>query len=355
MAYDRSDIRLLLGILLVLSCGVGLLYSAAPYAASQKSIPKISETSAALKMPQPPKPPEPIKAPPQTKYESPFVSLTPQKIVGEINFLQPSRNVKEIANALTGLPIKKLTDVIDLIMEQKSPLTSDDKLELLFALAAKYPKNDSILFPIFDRIDIYENLRKNEPVLYIAAHRGYATILPYLVKWAQGFKKRHAGYTHLSIEHLIINSLRYAVEQNDTENLEIMLSHGVPITQQEASELLWTVVKDNKDPGFVGILLKNGADINYVEDGYSPLIKAVENKNFNMVRTLILETKKAKKHLDINAFYDPAIGTALQLAIEKGLTKIDAYLRKFTREGLEHKGKVKAEKKESSTSKAIPK
>jgi len=115
-----------------------------------------------------------------------------------------------------------------------------------------------------------------------------------------------------------------AIDDDDLESLELLVTKKLRITPKQAAYLLWYAIDKNKNTNFVPFFVKRGANVNYIDSqGNSLLIRAVENNNEAMTRAL-LETGAI-----VDLVANPAIGTALQITIERGYSSIEFLLREY--------------------------
>lgn len=237
-------------------------------------------------------------------------ALSPQLISGD---------VVRVARAISQLPLEQQKEVMRKILKNpKSPFTRDEKLNLIFKLALQNPNESdrhAILSLFSDNLFLLEG---KGPLFYLAARNNNEKIIPALRSGIKNLSKKNPK---IKLSKLIIDSLEYAISQNDPDALQKMFEQGIMITPALARRLLWQAVEQNSSPEFVSLLKKQGAALNDVKNKRTPLIKAVENHNFELVKKLIQEGA------DINLIPDVEVGSALQAAVRKQLTEIDVYLR----------------------------
>lgn len=340
MKHDRSDIRLLLGILLLVSLSIGMIYASsnvpvqqptnqmqAPQSSTQSTQQiQASQTQAQeVQLAPMPTPPQeiPVQIPPE---EHPFARLSPVQAAEQLEVYEYAHDVEKMAQTLQGLDVEKIKAIAKEVIEDKtSPLTRDEMLEFLYALVMQEPDNESARHLILDLIFELAALHPGPALLLVAARSEYPAIIPFLLTWVpEIIKRKGEPQTPRPIALLVQEALEQVIQANEPESLEKILFHKTPMAKNIASRLLWVVVEGNKNPALVKLLVDHGADINYHNKGYSLIAKAVEQKNFPMVKALV-EAGGAK--LKINALHEPSVGTALQIAIEKGLAPFDEYLR----------------------------
>lgn len=258
--------------------------------------------------------------------ENPFATVSLREIMNNLGPLIQARGVNEIAQGLKDLAITQVKNVLtDIIQEENSPLTSEDKIKLWVLSALSFSGRPDAQRTILNLYEIFELMRKDKAVLFEVAHLKEAPqIIPMVLKWIEYIQKNPAIMSGPLRRHMLempIRACTFAVTKNDFKALEVLLRNGVMLLSSQSTDLLWLVVEGNKKSEFIPLLVAHGADINADRKGYSPLMKAV--KNNNMVLTQVLVKAGAK----IDTIYNPAVGNALQIAIEKGHAAIDQFLR----------------------------
>lgn len=229
-------------------------------------------------------------------------SLSPQLI---------SADVTKVADAIATLPFAQQQQIVTaIIANSKSPLDRNQKLDLIFKVALKNP-NESGRQAILSLIAEYAQLLEGKsPIIYCAVLNGNQNIVPDLLTV---IKKNN--------DKEIITSLHYAVTANNPNALKELFNQGVMVPTKDINNLLWHAVARNKSADFVDILKAQQADVNTIKNGRTLLVKAVENNNLSLVQKLV------KAGADVNRIANNAVGSALQVAVRKGLTDIDLYLR----------------------------
>ena len=247
--------------------------------------------------------------------------------MAQLELLEIVEDIPAIVKVLNGLNNSTLVTIARaLINEKDSSLDRNEKLILLFMLTKNYSKNPMAQFNILDLIGQNEELLKEKPLLLVAAQSDLTTAeIPLLIAWAEHYmKNKGEAKTPREIALLVQEALEQSIIENNPEILKKMLENGVAIPNGYASRLLWVVVGQNKNALFIPLLINRGANINFANRGYSLLAKAVDNQNFDLVKEIVAI---GGKNLNIDAVHDVQIGSPLQIAIEKKLTEIDAYLR----------------------------
>ena len=246
--------------------------------------------------------------------------VSTERLLSEISAVVAARDVKGLARVLKGLPIAKARAVVTaLIQDETVELLPQEKLHLLLALAMDYMRDSGhqeLLQLLIEHASIFNTF---SPVYYAATH-GYAALIPHIVAWAEQQKEKQK--ISEDIAQAVYVGLRKSIEDNNVTAFKTIVAQKVTITPDQATQLLWLVVDQVKNPAFVPLLIEIGADSNSVRNGYSLLAHAVTTKSLPMVKAV----NEANPHT-INTMHDSEVGTPLQLAIQLGLANIDEYLR----------------------------
>ncbi len=297
MEEKRSDIPLLLVVLLLFSISVGILHGR-----------KNNKVQAKLLHGQ------------ASDNEFGLSKLPAEEIVGYFQPLIFARGIGALADTMQQFSMRTMYDVVQILLDDmQSPLTREDKLTLLFVLALYYYDSKKVQSRLFDFILQYQDLIEGSPLLLVAVQSHYAEVIPMLLAWSQ-HRQVHKIFAQ-GAQTLITQAFNTAIDENNLEIILTLYAYGVRISSEQASVLLWQVVNANKDIGFVPFLVKLGADVNYIaDDKYTPLIRAVANNNKALVQVLLDEGA------DSTLFVDPEIGSARQIAIVNGYQDIEKLL-----------------------------
>ncbi|HZW60985.1 MAG TPA: hypothetical protein VFF04_02055, partial [Candidatus Babeliales bacterium] len=230
MGQERSGIALLLGLLLLFSSFLGVLYAKK---ASYES-PIIPYKSKQAK----------LKVEPQLQLESTLSGLgtvsTGEIELAIIPFIMAQDNEK-IIEIMKDLPAMTAHDVLADIRANPQ-LSRDDFLKILFGVALNYVGNTDAQNTIFSLLLSYPALRRGAPFLFVAADSKQAKIIPMLLTWADQQKQHYPWLTTAEAE-----VLQYAVQKNASRVLETAYSLGIKINTQLATQLLWQAVIERRD------------------------------------------------------------------------------------------------------------
>ena len=257
-------------------------------------------------------------------------TLSPKDAFWQLSLLIASRSVEKIAESLSDVvPEKAQAIVQEIIQDEQSTLTRNDELELIFALALQYPnqlKEQALFFDLIAKNkDLYVG---GAPILFIAAKSDYQRVVPALLEWAQIHKKE-------LLDELSKETLLYIIKYNKFQEFVLLYDYGLLLAPEQATELLWQAVNNNNSAQFVLFLVDVGADINYVyKNRYTSLIRATELNNYDVVKAILNAIKQRSKNKKamiraVNMIPDPAVGSALQIAVRNQFGKIDLLLREY--------------------------
>jgi len=237
-------------------------------------------------------------------------------------------NIKDIITLLKRFPQETSFNIAKRIIEEKqSSLKSSDKQELIFGLAQALSQKQDTQYKFLDLL--LELVESNKlPVLLIhAVKKGYDNLISDLITWAKSKED-----TIPNLQDIAKKALFMAIDLQETKALEALEKSGISIDEQTATDLIWYAVSQNKNPTPIPFLIKLGAAYNKCKEGNTLLTKATAQNNLPMVKAIITGLQKKgipQKDIEtfINRFADPAIGSPLQIALEKKYVDIELYLR----------------------------
>lgn len=279
----QTDIALLLMILLMLSASIGILHG------RKKTIDTAVTANEARAI---------------LEYQDALDYIQPYLISG---------NVDLVAATLPQIDSSLFERIIDAILNDETVhLTDEQKIQMLAAIFL----HDS---DIEKQKIIFDRMVKKFPQypLFIPLITRYKKAIPLIKQLAHQMNKaQFATWSDRSLDE--------AIDKNDAQMLAGLVEAGIPIDAKKASSLLFRVASENKKPAFVPILVQMKADIHYTPDGkYTVLMKAVERNNAGVVKALIEQGALPDQILD------PKIGSARQIAFERGYAGIELILKKI--------------------------
>lgn len=307
MKNSRSDLNRLLGGLLIFCVVTALFYTGS----EKKDSPNPSQAVEVVQS----------QTAPALSVDSLLQEPSLQEIMHQLLPLLKARSIKKVVELLQDVPLKTAADfVLYVLRDSDLGLSAHQKVALLLGIAHNFQANEADQNKILDLIPQFIPLFKDSSLLYAAADNDYAPLMSRLLAWA---KNQPRGALDELIDMMVYKALFVAIKKNKIEPFNVIVQQKLTLAKQQANDLLWYVVSENKNPAFVQPLINMGADINSVRQGYSLLARAVAHENIDLVKAVAQANPKP----NINALHDPSVGTALQIAISLGLSEIDAYLR----------------------------
>lgn len=236
---------------------------------------------------------------------------------GSLQHLFASRSIVTIVSMMQGVSLERTLQIAQMMLSSKSiGLTRNDRVIIMIGLAQNYQGDIKKQYQILDLIKEFRTTKKDTPLLINAVHSEYSALIPVILAWMKDKKIDEVS---------INNAFAYAIERGDITGFTKLIKHGVPMTTAQTTTLLTTVVTKKKMPEFIPLLVELGADVDYTNQGYTLLMRAVTLNDKPAVEALL----KAGADKNINKIISPSVGSALQLAIEKGYTALDLLLREY--------------------------
>lgn len=240
-----------------------------------------------------------------------------------ISSLLTSHNTDLIVKVINQSMGHCAVDLVEKIIVDKRFLLSDvEKMKIIFGAVMHCGGKKTVQYNLLDFLLMYPDLCSSHSALLTLMRSNYAESLPIFLGWLRE-RQKDEGKVDLwgqFVDHAFLA----AIDQNDHDVVENMLSKKIRLSQEKASQLLWFVVENNKSSLFVPLLVRHGqADINYVDQGKTLLIEAVEKNNKNMIQALLDEGAV------VDRVVDPAKGSALQISIALNDRAIQELLREY--------------------------
>lgn len=300
-AIKKYDIAVLLTVLLIFSYGLTLFYART---SGEESLQKEESTVEQ-----------------QELAGAKKTRLIDRDIMGEIQEFVMAQDVRRIAEVLSTAPAVQQRQVLSyLVTTAKNNLTLQEKITLILMVAFTEPDESAkknILTLLTDKkIDI----ERIAPV-YLIYKNLLENLMPSLFALLKTMNQKRTW---------IFQGAYYAIHQNNAAVLaRIVSNHGQILTAYDLNALLFHAIEYKKStPKIIELLISAGADPNAVRNGKTPLIEAVlaATKDTQENAKLVIESL-IKKGAVVNKIADPAVGSALQVAIRKGYTPIELALR----------------------------
>jgi hypothetical protein len=273
-----------------------------------------------------------LKAPPFTAVEykpepsafvNPVINAPIEQVKSALLPLLDSESIEKAAALLKGVPEARAREIVESVLSDEafkiSPL---DRRLFVAAVAEYYKDNSKELASFFEVLLKYPDLYNGEPFIYTLIINDYERVVPWVLNTLAQWKKEKKLMLPEDLSAIVMRTYVWIIDKNNTRAASYLLKNSMPLDAPMASELLWRAASLPKtDVNFVQLFAEKGADFAYAKDGYTALMKAVANNNMPFVKALVERGAK------IDAMSDPVIGTALQIAVEKGFVAIELYLR----------------------------
>lgn len=231
--------------------------------------------------------------------------------------LLASRSVEKAAQLIGTLSFdQQLSLVTTIIADNASPLTRNDKCELIFALGLQYSQDKDKQQKMFHLLQD-PSIKYGAPILFVAVQGIYASLIRALIEWAE-------SVSGIFMQTMVMSTLTYVIDNNAVEAIKKLFNNGLAVKTKQAQELLWRVVDGNRNAQFILFLARIAGGVNTVHfNKWTLLTRAVSLNNYDMVAALLEAGAR------VNQIIDPRIGSALQIAIEKRYADIEMLLRKY--------------------------
>lgn len=231
-----------------------------------------------------------------------------------------SHSVYSIAPVLEAVSSAITKEILHDLFAKPNPLTRDDKI-LLLLLVAQAQKNKKEQDQLLDMLLSYPELRKGRPILALAAQVDDPKVLKTILGWMAYHKKKK---DYADLEGWVKAGLQSMLQDNDFVGFKRLLEQRIRVGSEFAARMLLRAIQENKDVRFVPLLISKGVNPNYVGPNKRTLLmEAVLKKNSKMVKTLL------KLGADPNFIIDPAHGSAIQLAYERGYVDLELLMRRW--------------------------
>ncbi|HSC24615.1 MAG TPA: ankyrin repeat domain-containing protein [Candidatus Babeliales bacterium] len=201
-------------------------------------------------------------------------------------------------------------------------LSCEEKIYIIYGLIARCGEKKAEQYDFFDLVIKYPILYAKTPLLLLLARGKYADMIALFIAWGKDRQKNTPPHNLLS--HCIDEALTAAIKDNDSMSVEMLFSKKIRLSPIKACSLLWYVIEHEKNSDLISLLVHHAqADVNYVSNGKTPLIAAVEKNNIQIVRTLLDEGAV------VDRFLDGEYETALHIAIKYKYSSVELLLREY--------------------------
>ncbi len=251
--------------------------------------------------------------------------MTPQEIRREIDPFIFSHSIYSAAKALNLASPVVIKEVLHDLLAKSNPLTRDEKI-LLVILVAHSSEDKKVRYSFYDMLLAYPDLQKGKPILAVGATVDDPNLIRSILGW-MAFRKRQGDAQYVDLKNWVKSALQYLVHDNDFTGFKRLFEQRIRVGSQFASLLLLRAIQENRDPRFIPYLISKGVKPNFVGPNKRTLLmEAVLQKNQKMVEELL------NLGADPNYIVDPAIGSAIQLAYERGYVDLELLMRRYAEE-----------------------
>jgi len=248
-------------------------------------------------------------------------NISAERMYQEMQSLFFSHNINLIVKAISQLKYPLICQFIQkLIEDDTTDLSDQEKVTIIYGIAVSQKRN--VQYELLDFFIKYPSLHAQTPILLTLAHSVYADHIPLLIAWGKDRQKTE-NRTGL-LANYAEQAFATAVKNNDDYGVTTLFNKKVRIAQAKACELLWDIVENNRNGSLISLFINHAqADVNYVHQGKTLLIKAVEQDNIEMVRTLL------DKEAVVDRVADGDMATALSVAMKHNYQAVEQLLREY--------------------------
>ena len=241
----------------------------------------------------------------------------------QISSLFVSHDIDLIVKVISQFKDQSAYELVDKTLQNSSPFLSDaEKKNILFGALNYCNIKKNIQYDLLDFFLKYPSLNNDIPILLLLARCEYPDLIHLFINWGKD-RQKNSGKTEF-LRRFVDDAFTVAIANNDYTAVEVMLSKKVRIAQSKASELLWHIVAQNKSSALITLLVHHAqADVNYVNEGRTLLIEAVEKNNINTIRALLDEGAI------VDRITDGERGSALRIAIKNKYAYAEQLLREY--------------------------
>ncbi len=252
-----------------------------------------------------------------------IINLSVDQAYYHMDSLLASHNVGLIIKVINQCMHQFTIELVEkIIKDERYFFSPEEKMNIIFGTASYCGAKKNMHHRLLDFLLEYPQLQLKTPILLVFMRSAYADSLPLFINWCK--ERQKTGNKKNMLSSFIEQACLVAIEQNDYRIIEKMFNKKIRISAAKASQLLWVAVEKNKSSNFVSILVKYGqADVNYVEQGKTLLMEAVEHNNKAMVQALLDEGAV------VDHIVDPVQGTALQIALARKDNVTEMLLREY--------------------------
>jgi hypothetical protein len=214
-----------------------------------------------------------------------FPYVSDLKLASELQPLLYTRSIGSIVGTFKKFDPDTMCSMAHaVVFDNDCPLSNEERLSLLLALSVSVSYNRNLQDRIFSILAEYDRKHGIEPLLLATIRGEHAAVAVDLIAWAQ---RKRADLARSWMQ----DAFKVAIDQGNPHMLESLYMRGVRLTPEQASECLWYIVKNDKNPDLVPFFAKWGkADLNYSGSGGRSLVaEAAAHQNHEMAHVLLAE------------------------------------------------------------------
>lgn len=264
--------------------------------------------------------------PRETRADSDVWTLTPQDTVDYIQQFALAGNLSPIARVIDKLePHAAVTMLRLLVADESSPLTVEQKLEVIFTVALEYADHPVTQRLIFDIVRDYQAiLAAHDSVFLIAAHANAQDVIPDFVGYIRSLlvQDKAAYDGHRLFTRWSEQALSKSIDNNDVAAFKKLHQVGVRVDKQFAQTLLTAVILQKKSADFIPLIFQ------YYEIDPNSLLPG--SSSFLMQAAEVNNLKAAEQLVQAGAYPDLVVNktTAPEVAFKKGNVAVELFLKK---------------------------
>ena len=253
----------------------------------------------------------------------PMATLSLDQAYEAMNSLFIAHDINLIVKVMSQFKYRFAYDLIEKMINDGSVcLSHEEKVNIIYGMVAHCGTKKSVQYDLLDLLLKYPVLHSQTPALLSLARSKYADMIALFIAWGKDRQKNDVYGNLLSF--CAEKAFMAAVQADDYEAVETLLSKKIRIAQTKASDLLWYIVEHGKDSTLVSLFVRHAqADVNHAEGGKTLLIAAVEKNNIDIVRILLDEGAV------VDRVSDGEYGTALTVAMKHNYQSVEQLLREY--------------------------
>ena len=253
----------------------------------------------------------------------PMVTLSVDQAYEAMNSLFIAHDVDLIVKVMSQFKYRFVYELIEkMITDEAGCLSDQEKMNIIYGMVAYCGAQKNVQYDLLDFFLKHPELYSQTPALLALVRGNHPDIITLFIAWGKDRQKNAARPNFLSWH--AEQAFSVAVQEDDYEAVELLLSKKVRISPAKSSSLLWYIVEHGKNCNLASLLVRHTqADVNYSDNGKTLLITAVEKNNIEMLRVLL------DAGAVVDRVNDAEQGTALSVAIKYNYHSAEQLLREY--------------------------